>query len=359
MSFDLQQLLRPHIAALKPYSSARDEYSGNEGIFLDANENPLGSITGQAYNRYPDPYQSQLKQKLADIKNVSSERIFLGNGSDEAIDLLFRAFCRPGIDNVIIMPPTYGMYEVSAGINDVPVRKVPLTPDFQLNPEEVLAAVTAATKIIFICSPNNPSGNKLLRESILTVLRGFQGLVVVDEAYIDFSDEPSFIHALDEFPNLLVMQTLSKAWGLAALRLGMAFASREIIAILNKIKPPYNISGLTQATVIKALGNTDKLEQMIEEIRVQKEQLRLQLEKTAGVEKVYPSHANFFLVKVPHAKSVYQQLITKKIIVRDRSGVYHCGDCLRITVGNKAENEQFIRALQEILATPIASGLEN
>ncbi len=359
MEFDLQSLLRPHIAALKPYSSARDEYSGKEGVFLDANENPLGSITEQHFNRYPDPYQNVLKEKLSNIKQVAKEQIFLGNGSDEAIDLLFRAFCRPGLDNVIILPPTYGMYEVSAGINDVAVKKAPLTPDFQLLPDKVLEAVDAHTKIIFICSPNNPSGNTLKRESILQVVERFQGLVVIDEAYIDFSPEPGFSNMLEQFPNLLVMQTLSKAWGLAALRLGMAFASPDIISILNKIKPPYNISGLTQETVVAALENAEKLEQMIREILVQKESLRKQLEKIPQVEKVYPSQANFFLVKVPQAKKVYQRLVEKKIIVRDRSAVQHCGDCLRITVGNQLENDQFVQALQTVLSEPFISEVVN
>lgn len=359
MEFDLQSLLRPHIAALKPYSSARDEYSGKEGVFLDANENPLGSITEQHFNRYPDPYQNVLKEKLSNIKQVAKEQIFLGNGSDEAIDLLFRAFCRPGLDNVIILPPTYGMYEVSAGINDVAVKKAPLTPDFQLLPDKVLEAVDAHTKIIFICSPNNPSGNTLKRESILQVVERFQGLVVIDEAYIDFSPEPGFSNMLEQFPNLLVMQTLSKAWGLAALRLGMALASPDIISILNKIKPPYNISGLTQETVVAALENAEKLEQMIREILVQKESLRKQLEKIPQVEKVYPSQANFFLVKVPQAKKVYQRLVEKKVIVRDRSAVQHCGDCLRITVGNQLENDQFIQALQAVLSEPFISEVVN
>ncbi|MDN3690261.1 histidinol-phosphate transaminase [Cyclobacterium jeungdonense] len=355
MDFDLQKLLRPHIASLKPYSSARDEYSGKEGVFLDANENPLGSITEQDFNRYPDPYQTVLKEKLSKIKKVSKERIFLGNGSDEAIDLLFRAFCQPGLDNVIILPPTYGMYEVSAGINDIAVKKVPLSPDFQLLPHKVLEEVDAHTKIIFICSPNNPSGNTLKRESILQVARDFQGLVVIDEAYIDFSVEPGFLNMLEQFPNLLVIQTLSKAWGLAALRLGMAFASPDIVAILNKIKPPYNISGLTQKTVTEALENSDKLEQMIREILTQKETLRKQLEKIPQVDTVYPSQANFFLVKVPRAKKVYQRLIEKKIIVRDRSAVQHCDDCLRITVGNQLENIQLVQALQDVLAEPFIS----
>ncbi|AKP53784.1 histidinol-phosphate transaminase [Cyclobacterium amurskyense] len=349
MAFDLQTLLRPHIASLKPYSSARDEYTGKEGIFLDANENALGSVSEKPYNRYPDPYQSKLKEKLGAIKQVDPANIFLGNGSDEAIDLLFRAFCRPGIDNVIIMPPTYGMYEVSAGINDVATKKVSLSTTFDMEVHKVLEAVDEYTKIIFICSPNNPSGNKINRESIHEILSKFDGLVVIDEAYIDFSDEPSFSLKLKQHPNLLVMQTLSKAWGLATLRLGMAFASKEIIGILNKIKPPYNISGLTQDTVLEAIGNTAQLEQMIKEILDQKEQLQLALEEIPEVEKVHPSAANFLLAKVPQANKVYQQLIDKKIIVRDRSKVQRCDDCLRITVGSKEENQQMIKALKEVL----------
>ncbi|MBD3630926.1 histidinol-phosphate transaminase [Cyclobacterium sp.] len=351
MAFDLTKLLRPHIAALKPYSSARDEYTGKEGVFLDANENPLGSITREAYNRYPDPYQIALKTRLSQIKKVPAENMFLGNGSDEAIDLLFRAFCRPGMDNVIILPPTYGMYEVSAGINDTRVVKVPLTTDFQIREDEVLQAVDAHTKIIFICSPNNPSGNKLNRDAIYKILKGFDGLLVVDEAYIDFSDEPSFSEELDRYPNLLVLQTLSKAWGLAALRLGMAYASSEIIAILNKIKPPYNVSGLTQQTVLQAMGNMDKLDGMVQDILKQKEKLIKDLEKISRVEKVFPSQANFLLVKVPDAHKVYQQLIGKKIIVRDRSKVQHCDDCLRITVGTEGENKRMLQALNEVLET--------
>ncbi|EPR70173.1 histidinol-phosphate transaminase [Cyclobacterium qasimii] len=349
MAFDLQKLLRPHIASLKPYSSARDEYTGKEGIFLDANENALGSVSEQPFNRYPDPYQSKLKEKLGAIKQVPPSNIFLGNGSDEAIDLLFRAFCRPGIDNVIIMPPTYGMYEVSAGINDVATKKVSLSPTFDMEVQNVLDAVDGNTKIIFICSPNNPSGNKIDRQAIYQILSKFDGLVVVDEAYIDFSDEPSFSLELSQYANLLVMQTLSKAWGLATLRLGMAFASLEIIGILNKIKPPYNISGLTQDTVLEAIGNTKQLEHMVKEILSQKEKLQLALEAIPEVEKVYPSSANFLLAKVPQANQAYQQLIDKKIIVRDRSKVQRCEDCLRITVGSEAENTQLINALKEVL----------
>jgi len=348
MSFKLEKLLRPHIATLKAYTSARDEYKGKEGIFLDANENPLGSITDQDYNRYPDPYQLELKEKIAEIKEVKSSHIFLGNGSDEAIDLLFRAFCNPGKDNVILLPPTYGMYEVSASINDVEVRKVPLTADFQLRPEKILNKVDKHTKIIFICSPNNPSGNKVKRVDILHILKEFKGIVVVDEAYIDFSDEPSFIYELKEHKNLLVMQTFSKAWGLASLRLGMAFASKDLIKILNRIKPPYNISGLTQETVLAAMDKYDKVKAMTQEILQERELLKSKLEALDFVHKIHPSDANFLLVKMPNANLVYDELIDQKVIVRNRSKVILCEDCLRITVGKRAENDRLVEALCEI-----------
>ncbi|MBN7810445.1 histidinol-phosphate transaminase [Algoriphagus sp. H41] len=348
MSFDLNSLLRPHIAKLQPYTSARDEYTGKEGVFLDANENPFGSITEQDFNRYPDPYQSALKAEIAKIKEVRSSQIFLGNGSDEAIDLLYRAFCNPGKDNVILLPPTYGMYEVSASINDVEIRKVALTEDFQLRPEEILKAADANSKILFICSPNNPSANKAKREDVLFLLQNFKGLVVVDEAYIDFSDEPSFTTELDKFPNLLVMQTFSKAWGLASLRLGMAFASEEIIRILNKIKPPYNISGLTQDTVLAAIADKGKVERMIREILDEREFLQGELEKQPFVQKIHPSHANFLLVKIPNATQVYDDLIGEKVIVRNRAKVLLCEDCLRITVGTREENEVLIKALVKV-----------
>jgi histidinol-phosphate aminotransferase len=348
MSFKLEKILRPHIATLKAYTSARDEYTGKEGIFLDANENPLGSITDQDYNRYPDPYQLELKGKIAEIKEVKSSHIFLGNGSDEAIDLLFRAFCNPGKDNVILLPPTYGMYEVSASINDVEVRKVPLTADFQLRPEKILNKVDKHTKIIFICSPNNPSGNKVKRVDILHILKEFKGIVVVDEAYIDFSDEPSFIYELKEHKNLLVMQTFSKAWGLASLRLGMAFASKDLIKILNRIKPPYNISGLTQETVLAAMDKYDKVKAMTQEILQERELLKSKLEALDFVHKIHPSDANFLLVKMPNANLVYDELIDQKVIVRNRSKVILCEDCLRITVGKRAENDRLVEALCEI-----------
>ncbi len=349
MSFDLYSLLRPHIVNLQPYTSARDEYTGKDGIFLDANENPYGSVTDRDFNRYPDPYQLNLKNKIASIKQVKPSQLFLGNGSDEAIDLLFRAFCNPGKDNVILLPPTYGMYEVSASINDVAVRKVSLTPDFQLQTEKILDSVDADTKIIFICSPNNPSGNKMVREDIIHVLQNFQGLVVVDEAYIDFNDEPSFTSHLDEFPNLMVIQTFSKAWGLASLRLGMGFASKDIIKILNRIKPPYNISGLTQDTVLEALHNQSKVETMIREILEEREFLKAQLESLDAVQKIHATQANFLLVQVPNANHVYDDLIEEKIIVRNRSKVTLCEDCLRITVGTREENTALINSLKKIL----------
>ncbi|WP_339865654.1 histidinol-phosphate transaminase [uncultured Algoriphagus sp.] len=348
MKFDLTPLLRPHIVNLLPYTSARDEYTGKEGIFLDANENPYGSVTDEDHNRYPDPYQLELKDEIAKIKKVKASQIFLGNGSDEAIDLLFRAFCNPGKDNVILLPPTYGMYEVSAGINDVETRKIPLTPDFQLQPDLILKAVDENTKIIFVCSPNNPSGNKVNREDILRLLREFNGLVVVDEAYIDFSDEPSFTTHLEEFGNLLVMQTFSKAWGLASLRLGMAFASKKMIKILNRIKPPYNISGLTQDTVLAAIQKVDKVNAMIADILQEREFLKEKLNQLDFVEKIHPSHANFLLVKIPNAAHVYDDLIEEKIIVRNRSKVQLCEECLRISVGTRSENEAFIQALRKI-----------
>ncbi|MEN2283708.1 histidinol-phosphate transaminase [Algoriphagus sp. SE2] len=348
MQFKLNSLLRPHIAKLQPYTSARDEYTGKIGVFLDANENPYGSVTDQDYNRYPDPYQSELKEEISLIKQVKPSQIFLGNGSDEAIDLLFRAFCNPGKDNVILLPPTYGMYEVSASINDVEIRRVALTSDFQLQPNKVLDAVDDNTKIIFVCTPNNPSGNKLKRDDIELLLRKFKGIVVIDEAYIDFNDEPSFTTELDNFPNLLVIQTFSKAWGLASLRLGMAFGSEEIIGILNKIKPPYNISGLTQETVLAAIRNNKKVKKMIEGILKERSFMQENLEKLTFVQNIFPSQANFLLIKIPHATEVYNELIEQKVIVRNRSKVLLCEDCLRISVGTRKENEEFLKALVKI-----------
>jgi histidinol-phosphate aminotransferase len=317
-------------------------------VFLDANENPFGSITQADYNRYPDPYQSALKSEIAKIKGCAPTQIFLGNGSDEAIDLLFRAFCNPGKDNVILLPPTYGMYGVSASINNVEIRNVALTPDFQLQPEKILSAADAQSKILFICSPNNPSGNAVKREDIHYLLENFPGIVVVDEAYIDFSSEPSLIHELDQYPNLLVMQTFSKAWGLASLRLGMAFASPELIAILNQIKPPYNISGLTQETFLAALPNKGKLEELIRKIKEERTFLKQELEKLPDVLKIHPSDANFLLVQVPDANRFYEGLIEEKVIVRNRSTVLHCEGCLRITVGTRDETLALLQAFKKI-----------
>ncbi|SNS51440.1 histidinol phosphate aminotransferase apoenzyme [Belliella buryatensis] len=345
MAFDLQKLLRPHINKIKPYSSARDEYSGKAGIFLDANENPYGSLAAGNFNRYPDPYQLDIKMKLAEVKDVPANQIFLGNGSDEAIDLLMRAFCNPGQDNIILLPPTYGMYEVSAGINDIAIKRVNLSTDYQLRPEAILAAVDERTKIIFICSPNNPSGNKVRRSDIYEVLNNFNGIVVVDEAYIDFSDEPSFTTELTNYPNLLVMQTFSKAWGLASLRLGMAYASKEIIKILNLIKPPYNISGLTQEKVLEALDNASAIQKVVEDTLAERAFLKTELEKFSFVSKIYPSHANFLLIKTEGARKIYEYLIEQTIIIRDRSKVVLCEDCLRISVGTRTENEALLKAL--------------
>jgi histidinol-phosphate aminotransferase len=348
MSVDLASLLRPHLLQLQPYTSARDEYSGKEGVFLDANENPFGSSTLQEYNRYPDPYQSTLKEQIAKIKGVRPSQLFLGNGSDEAIDLLIRAFCAPGVDHVLLLPPTYGMYGVSAAINGVEARQVPLTPTFQLQPDKILAATDTRSKILFICSPNNPSGNDMNREDVLFLISHFPGIVVVDEAYIDFSPQESLIAALDQYPNLVVMQTLSKAWGLASLRLGMAFAGEEIIAILNKIKPPYNISGLTQETVLQALENKTQVDEFIRQILVERAYLRSELEKLPYILHVHPSDANFLLVRVADAKKVYERLIQDKIIVRSRTSVLHCEGCLRITVGTRAESNSLLKALARI-----------
>ena len=348
MRIDIASLLRPHLRQLQPYTSARDEYSGSEGVFLDANENPFGSSTSQDFNRYPDPYQSALKEEIAKIKGASPAQIFLGNGSDEAIDLLFRGFCNPGQDNVILLPPTYGMYGVSAAINGVEVRNVPLTPDFQLQPEKILAAADAQSKILFICSPNNPSGNAVKREDILFLLENFPGIVVVDEAYIDFSETASLLTVLDQHPNLLVMQTLSKAWGLASLRLGMAFASPELIRVLNQIKPPYNISGLTQETVLSALQNKGKVDEFIQLILEEREFLRNELEKLPYILRVHPSDANFLLVQFAHPNKVYEDLVKEKIIVRNRSSVLHCAGCLRITVGTRAESIALLQALEKV-----------
>lgn len=342
MNFDINNLVRDNIKKLKPYSSARDEFKGEARVFLDANENSLGSPLTKWYNRYPDPLQWELKKKIAAIKTTQPENILLGNGSDECIDLLIRAFCEPQLDNIIICPPTYGMYEVYANINNVAYKSVPLTPAFQLDLEALENAVDAATKMIFLCSPNNPTGNSLYREDVEMILNNFDGLVVVDEAYINFSRQRSYIKDLSEYPNLVILQTFSKAWGLAALRLGMTIASAEIISILNKIKPPYNINQATQELGMKALDNLESVNTMIQELVRERNSLAEAFKAMPFVETVYPSDANFILVKVPDANGLYNYLVTQGIIVRNRSNVLLCEGCLRITIGTEAENRELV-----------------
>ena len=346
-NFNLQNIVRKHILSLAPYSSARDEYTGKEGTFLDANENPLGSATPENWNRYPDPYQWEIKEKLAPMKDCRPTQIFLGNGSDEPIDLIIRLTCEPQEDNIIILPPTYGMYEVSASVNNIEIQKINLTPGYQIDTDKIIASINQKTKLIFICSPNNPTGNVIERASILKIIENFQqGIVIIDEAYNDFADEPSFISELDNFPNVMVLQTFSKAWGLASLRLGMAFASEELIKLLNKIKYPYNINGLTQKALIENIGNIDFVKKSVETLTQNREILGSQLEKLSIVTKIFPSDANYLLVKFTEAKNVFDYLIEHKTIVRDRSKVVLCEDSLRISVGTDLENEQLINLLK-------------
>lgn len=349
MNFDINKLTRENIKKLTPYSSARDEFSGEAKVFLDANENSLGSPLTKWYNRYPDPHQLKVKEKIAFVKSVPAENIFLGNGSDECIDLLFRSFCEPKIDNVIICPPTYGMYEVSANINDVEIRKAPLLADFQLDLVHLENLVDENTKLIWICSPNNPTGNSLNRADIEAVLNNFNGIVVIDEAYINFAKQKSFIQELNDYPNLVVMQTFSKAWGLAALRLGMAFASVEIIEVLNKVKPPYNINQATQEFALKALEEVGQVNDMIKILVDMRNALMEVFTQIPIVEKVYPSDANFFLVKINDARKVYEYLLTKGIVVRDRSNVQLCENCLRVTIGTEQENTLLVDAIADYL----------
>ncbi len=345
--FQLEKLLRENIRRLVPYSSARDEFKGQARVFLDANENSLGSPLTKWYNRYPDPQQWKVKEALSRIKGVPVQNIFLGNGSDECIDILYRAFCNPGKDNIIINPPTYGMYEVSAHINDVEVRRALLLDDFQLDLVHLETLVDEHTKLIWICSPNNPTANSMKREDIEIVLNNFHGLVVIDEAYINFSRHKSFIQELGDYPNLIVLQTLSKAWGLAGLRLGMAFASEAVIGVYNKVKPPYNISQSAQELALRALEEVEQVNEMIKLIVMMREGLAKSLTGLPVVEKVHPSDANFLLVKVVNAKAVYDHLLETGIVVRDRSKVELCAGCLRITVGTENENKELITALRD------------
>ncbi len=345
-SFELSFLVRENIKKLTPYSSARHEFTGKASVLLDANENAYGSPLEDNFNRYPDPLQWQLKFAIAKIKGVPAENIFVGNGSDEVIDLAYRIFCDPVKDNVILCPPTYGMYEVCGNINNVGIKKVNLTPDFQLNVQGILDAVDDHTKLLFLCSPNNPSGNNMNRNDVEVLLNNFPGIILIDEAYINYSKQKTFIPGLTEYPNLIVMQTLSKAWGLAALRLGLCFASMNIIDLFNKVKPPYNINEASQELALEALQHTDEVNNWIKEVVSQKDFLINELLKLSFVEKIYPSDANFLLVKVKDANSLYQYLAKNEIVVRNRSREVLCENCLRITIGTPDENDILIESLK-------------
>lgn len=342
---NLEKLVRPNIKALKPYSSAREEFSGQAEVFLDANENPFNA----PYNRYPDPMQLKLKTKIGALKNITPEKIFLGNGSDEPIDLIFRAFCEPGVDNMVTIDPTYGMYQVAADINNVEVRKVKLNEDFGFSAQKLLDTANLYTKVIFVCSPNNPTANLLDKAEIVKLLAEFDGLVVVDEAYIDFSPESSLLSELDQYENLIVLQTLSKAWGMAGIRLGMAFANSEIIRIFNKIKYPYNINMLTQQKALELLDNLQEKDEWVKIILEERDLMIKKLFSFPFVQVIYPSDANFILVKMHDARGIYEHLTDQGIIVRDRSKISLCDDCLRITIGSPKENKKLRKALKELI----------
>lgn len=340
---ELKELVRTNIWNLKPYSSARDEYKGKAAsVFLDANENPYNN----PHNRYPDPLQREVKAVLAKIKGVNPEQIFLGNGSDEAIDLVYRVFCEPKADNVVAIDPTYGMYEVCAGINEVEYRKVRLDEHFQFTADALLAATDRRTKLVFLCSPNNPTGNSLERKEMEQLLRAFEGIVVVDEAYSDFSSEPSFLGRLSEFPNLVVLQTFSKAWGCAAIRLGMAFASKEIIGLFSKIKYPYNVNLLTQKQALQMLHRHYEVDRWVKNLLEAREELMKEFAGLSCCVTVYPTDANFFLARMTDATSIYSYLAERGIVVRNRTNVTLCSDCLRVTVGTRPENDALLEALR-------------
>ncbi|MHA8096262.1 histidinol-phosphate transaminase [Aquirufa antheringensis] len=345
---NFENFILPHIWNLKPYSSARDEFKGKEGIFLDANENPLGSGVSENWNRYPDPLQLGIKEQLAAIKSCSTNQIFLGNGSDEAIDLLMRMSCQSGVHNIILCPPTYGMYEVSASINHIEQRKVSLSKNYQLDVEGILQTIDQNTRLLFLCSPNNPTGNKLKRLDIYTLIESFKtGFVVIDEAYIDFSDEPSFILELAKYPQVIVMQTLSKAYGLASLRLGMAFAHPSLIQLLNKIKPPYNIGGATQEIVFKALKNPSFKNDSVRLILAERTRLVDSLQNIPDIIQIYPSDANFILVHFKRATELFNYLIESQLITRNRSSVALCEDSIRITIGLSEENDKLVQLIKQ------------
>ena len=346
MNFNLDKLTRENVKGLKPYSSARDEYvaDGSRMVFLDANENPFEN----GVNRYPDPRQRRLKSVLAERKEIPVENMLLGNGSDEVLDLIFRAFCEPKVDNVITLPPTYGMYKVLAGINHIENREVLLTQNFEPDVEAILKQTDEYSKLLFLCSPNNPTGNSFSEEKITRLLEGFKGLVVIDEAYIDFSNKESWVSRLKEFPNLIIVQTLSKAYGMAGIRLGICIASQEIISVLNKIKPPYNVNELTQNNALKRLESVSRIRLEIAEILNQKKLLLKVLEHVEFIKNVYPSDANFILVKVDNADKRYDQLLEKGIVIRNRSNQPLCENTLRFTIGTPEENIKLVMALKEI-----------
>jgi histidinol-phosphate aminotransferase len=341
---NINNLIRKNIKNLAPYASARHEFTGEASIFLDANENPFDT----GFNRYPDPLQEVLKKQISILKKVSTENIFLGNGSDEAIDLLMRIFCEPRIDEIMILPPTYGMYKVSASIADIAIKTVNLTPDFQPNVVDILAKANEKTKVLFLCSPNNPTGNSFELEKMEKLVQNFNGIVVIDEAYIDFASQESCIQWINKYPNLVILQTFSKAWGLAGIRLGMAFANKEIVALLNKVKPPYNVNQLTQKVASKALENQAQTQNYIKEILSESLHLQQALSALKIVKKVYTTDANFILVKFENPRKVYDFLAIKGVIIRDRSNVVLCDDCLRITVGTKTENEVLLDCLNKV-----------
>lgn len=344
--FNINNLVRENIKNIQSYSSARDEFteSTSEMVFLDANENPFEN----GVNRYPDPQQKSVKEKLSELKNVSTDNILLGNGSDEVLDLIFRAFCEPNKDEVIILPPTYGMYKVLANINAVIVKEIYLTESFQPNTKTILSSAKKESKILFLCSPNNPTGNSFSNEEVEKLLRQFKGLVVIDEAYIDFSEQESWLNRLEEFPNLIITQTLSKAYGMAGIRLGICYASTAIIKVLNSIKPPYNVNELTQQRAVGQLNTLDIVKEQIQELKTLKNRLMSELKNIKFIEKVYPSDANFLLIKVDDATKRYDTLIKKGIVIRNRTKEPFCENCLRITIGTEKENKKLIEILKKL-----------
>jgi len=347
--FNLKNIIRPNILKLQPYTSARDEFKGDASVFIDANENSLGSVCTGNFNRYPDPLQLSLKKKIANIKNIKPEQIFLGNGSDEAIDLLFKAFCEPKKNNTLIFPPTYGMYKVLANINDIPIKEVNLNKNFSLPVDKALKEVDNNTNLIFICSPNNPTGNLIERESIIKILNSFNGLVIVDEAYIDFALTESIVSEINNYPNLVVLQTFSKAWGMAGLRLGMAISNKNTIQVLNNIKYPYNVNIITQEYAEKAINNIEQKNNMVKTIIDEREKLINGIKNIKTIEKIYPTDANFVLIKIKNATEIYNKLISKGIVIRNRSNIALCDSCLRITVGTNIENNLLLNELHKII----------